>query len=55
MLKFSNEYCKCKTLSIICFKIKNPPPVELCCQKKEIPRISLIFFGLAQAPAKIRH
>jgi hypothetical protein len=38
---------------IICFKIKNPPPVELCWQKKEIPRKSLFFFGLAQAPAKI--
>jgi hypothetical protein len=38
---------------IICFKIKNPPPVELCWQKKEIPRKRLFFFGLAQAPAKI--
>jgi hypothetical protein len=28
---------------IICFKIKNPPPVELCWQKKEIPRKSLLF------------
>jgi hypothetical protein len=52
MLKFSNEYCKCKTLSIICFKIKNPPPVELCCQKKEIPRISLIFLGWPKLPPK---
>jgi hypothetical protein len=40
---------------IICFKIKNPPPVELCWQKKEIPRISLnptsrqnLTFGLSQ-------
>jgi hypothetical protein len=29
---------------IICFKIKNPPPVELCWRKKEIPRISFIFW-----------
>jgi hypothetical protein len=31
--------------SIICFKIKNPPPVELCWQKKEIPRKSFFFLG----------
>jgi hypothetical protein len=26
-----------KTQCIICFKIKNPPPVELCWQKKRNP------------------
>jgi hypothetical protein len=43
------------SVTIICFKIKNPPPVELCWQKKEIPRISLnptsrqnLTFGLSQ-------
>jgi hypothetical protein len=39
---------------IICFKIKNPPAVELCWQKK-IPRIRFCFFGLTQTPAKIWH
>jgi hypothetical protein len=38
---------------IICFKIKNPPPVELYWQKKkEIPRKSLIFLGWLNLPPK---
>jgi hypothetical protein len=41
-LSKSNNLIFC--LCIICFKIKNPPPVELCWQKKEIPRKSLIFW-----------
>jgi hypothetical protein len=39
-------------LFIICFKIKNPPPVELCWQKKEIPRKSLFFLGWLNLPQK---
>jgi hypothetical protein len=34
-----------------CFKIKNPPPAELCWQKKEIPRLSFIFLGWPQPSA----
>jgi hypothetical protein len=35
-----------------CFKIKNPPPVELCWQKKKIPRINFIFLGCPKIPPK---
>jgi hypothetical protein len=38
---------------IIGFKIKNPPPVQLCWQKKRNPQNKFHFFGLAQPPAKI--
>jgi hypothetical protein len=36
-----------------CFEIKNPPPVELCWQKKRNPQKMFNFFGLTQSPAKI--
>jgi hypothetical protein len=41
----SQPYLSSRTLLIVCFKIKNPPPVELCWQKKEIPRISSFCLG----------
>jgi hypothetical protein len=37
---------------IICFKIKNPPPVELCWQKQRNPENKFHFFGLAQRSPK---
>jgi hypothetical protein len=39
-------------LTRICLKIKNPPPVELCWQKKEIPRRSLLCLGWLNLPPK---
>jgi hypothetical protein len=42
--------CISETPCIIYFKIKNPPPGELCWQKKEIPRISFIFLGWPYLP-----
>jgi hypothetical protein len=42
----------CQNPGIICFKIKNPPPVELCWHKKEIPRINFIFLGWLNLPPK---
>jgi hypothetical protein len=48
----SSEFANFETPCIICFKIKNPPPVELCWQKKEIPRIGFIFLGWPNLPPK---
>jgi hypothetical protein len=51
LLKFQNDNNKKKCANtIIGFKIKNPAPVVV--GRKKIPRISFIFFGLAQTPAK---
>jgi hypothetical protein len=63
-IKTKNISCGCQNYTIckyhnkvpiICFKIKNPPPVELCWQKKRNPQKKLNFFGLPQPPAKIWH
>jgi hypothetical protein len=56
-LNMGSRYGLCSELKgcpgIICFKIKNPPPVELCWQKKRNPQKMFNFFGLTQSPAKI--
>jgi hypothetical protein len=39
-------------VGIICFKIKNPPPVELCWQKKRNPYKKFNFLGWLNLPSK---